>query len=191
MLSWTCRFLPTGNSLRLSRSLYKQLPPLSGELGQFPRRPIEFKLILPDVEKPQVRQFTDPESLLQYVHSFNGSLQFTKGNSSPMIISPYQYKDLNPEHVYEIFSPMFCATTKERLHSQVSDKAFEGRSRAAFIQFLDQENLKYTEVDRMVKDGDRVVAEWEGVFEVEGGAVYLLECKHCVTAVSTTLSDSR
>jgi hypothetical protein len=188
MFPWACRFLTTTNRLHLSRHLHKRSPPSGEKFGQFPRSPIEFKLLFPDTEYPQSQQFTDPESLVQFVRSFNGSLRLIKDNSSPMIISPYQYKDLNPELVYEIFSPMFRPAAKERLHSQVSDKSFEDKSRAALIRFLNQDTLEYTELDRIVKDGDRIVAEWEGIFEVEGDAVYLLECKHCVTVVSTILS---
>jgi hypothetical protein len=42
-------------------------------------------------------------------------------------------------------------------------------------------------IESLNRDGSRVVAEWEGIFEVDG-RVFFLECKHKVTNVSTSLS---
>jgi hypothetical protein len=54
---------------------------------------------------------------------------------------------------------------------------------------MNKEGIAFNEIDRVIKDNDRVVAEWEGVFEVDGGQhLYFLECKHKMTAVSTSLS---
>jgi hypothetical protein len=57
------------------------------------------------------------------------------------------------------------------------------------ITFMNNEGMAFNELDRVIKDGEKVIAEWEGVFEVDDGQrVYFLECKHRVTAVSTSLS---
>jgi len=82
------------------------------------------------------------------------------------------------------------AAQKERQHSQVSDKTFEARSRYAMINYLNNSGFPFHELDRIIKDGDNDVAEWEGVFEFDN-RVYFLECKHRVTAVSTPLSHFR
>ena len=57
------------------------------------------------------------------------------------------------------------------------------------ITFMNNAGMAFNELDRVIKDGDRIVAEWEAVFEDDDGkGVYFLECKHRVTAVSTSLS---
>ena len=57
------------------------------------------------------------------------------------------------------------------------------------ITTMNKTGMMFNELDRVVKDGERVVAEWEGVFEVNNGQrVYFLECKHRMTAVFTSLS---
>ena len=58
------------------------------------------------------------------------------------------------------------------------------------IDFMKDAGMAFKELDRIIKDGERVVAEWEGVFEVDGHGVFFLECKHKVTEVSTSLSHS-
>jgi hypothetical protein len=66
-------------------------------------------------------------------------------------------------------------------------KKFEEKSRQAMIDFMKEQGMAFKELDRMIRDGSRVVAEWEGIFEVDG-RVFFLECKHKVTNVSTSLS---
>ena len=172
--------------LRFSRRLHQHSSRTVGKLGQFHRGPIVLQLVTPNVREPEPHEFSNPDGLVQLVQSFNGTLRATKSDSVEKIISPNQYKDLDPSYVYEIVSPMFGAAAPERRHSQVSDKAFEDKCRLAFIRFLDAGNLKYSELSLIVKDGDCIVAEWEAIFDVQGGDVYLLECKHSVTAVSIT-----
>ena len=96
--------------------------------------------------------------------------------SSPRTISPYEYKDLDPNTVYEIVTPMFGAAAQERLHSQITDKAFELKSRLALIGFMQRKLMSYNEMDHVVKKRDAL----ERIFEVEEYLI-LLECKHCVT----------
>lgn len=177
--------------LRFNRCLHQRSSRALGKLGQFHRSPIVLQLVTPDVQKPELHEFSNPEGLVQLVQSFNGTLRATKSDPVKKIISPNQYKGLDPANVYEIVSPMFGAAAAERRLSQVSDKAFEDKCRLAFIRFLDAGNLEYSELSRIVKNGDCIVAEWEAIFEVQGGEVYLLECKHFVTAVSITFSHPR
>jgi hypothetical protein len=73
-------------------------------------------------------------------------------------------------------------------YEQVSYKAPEDKARKAVFTFMNNAGMTFNEVDRVIKDGEKVVAEWEGVFEVDDGQdVYFLECKHRVRAVSTSL----
>jgi hypothetical protein len=51
------------------------------------------------------------------------------------------------------------------------------------MNYLSSAEISYNELSRTVKVGDREVAEWDGVFEIEGQGVYFLECKHTVTTV--------
>jgi len=55
---------------------------------------------------------------------------------------------------------------------------------------MNDAGMAFKELDRIITDGERVVAEWEAVFEVDGHGVFFLECKHKVTEVSTSLSYS-
>ena len=74
-------------------------------------------------------------------------------------------------------------------YEQISDKAFEDRARKAMITSMNNAGMVFNELARVVKDGERVVAEWEGFFEVDNGQrVYFLACKHRMTAVFTSLS---
>jgi hypothetical protein len=75
-------------------------------------------------------------------------------------------------------------------YEQVSDKGFKEKSRKALTTYMNKEGIAFNELNRVIKDSDRVVAEWEGVFEVDGvQSLYFLECKHKMTAVSTSLSQ--
>jgi len=57
------------------------------------------------------------------------------------------------------------------------------------ITSMNNAGMAFNELARVVKDEERVVAEWEGVFEFDDGQwVYFLKCKHRMTAVFTSLS---
>ena len=58
------------------------------------------------------------------------------------------------------------------------------------LYFMNDSGMAFKKLDRIVKDGETVVAEWEAVFEVDGHGVFFLECNHRVTEVSTSLSYS-
>jgi len=68
-------------------------------------------------------------------------------------------------------------------HRQIFDKGFGQKSHGAMIRYLDEHKLSFHELDRVIKVGEETVAEWEGVFELQDGHVWLLECKHCITTV--------
>ena len=71
-----------------------------------------------------------------------------------------------------------------REHTQVSDRAFEDKSRLALITYMKDKDLKFSELNRLFKDKNGILlAEWEGVFEVENEGIYFLECKHSVSSV--------
>ena len=72
----------------------------------------------------------------------------------------------------------------ERQHRQIADKAFEDKSRQALIRYLEEQRFLFHELDRVIKVDGKSIAEWEGVFELEGGSwMWFLECKHCVSTV--------
>lgn len=115
--------------------------------------------------------------------SFQGSLRATEPNGNYRIIGRTKYKHLVPTEVYHVHSPFFNEIRDERQHSQVADRAFEDKARLAMVNYLSSGGIGYSELSRKIKVGDREVAEWEGVFELEGNSVYFLECKHTVTDV--------
>jgi len=55
------------------------------------------------------------------------------------------------------------------------------------IDFMKVHGMAIKELDREIKDGNKIIAEWEGIFESDG-RVCFLECKHKVTNVSTSIS---
>jgi hypothetical protein len=175
---------------RLNLHLHHNRSQLYGKLHR-PSSSQEFSLnlIVPPSSEVQTISFSDETALIEFLHSSNGSL-FTMDSVGKMkIISPKQYKALSPLLTYEIYSPFFMQIKNVQHYEQISDKAFEDKSREAMITFMNNEGMAFNELDRVIKDGEKVVAEWEGVFEVDDGQrVYFLDCKHRVTAVSTSLS---
>jgi len=107
-----------------------------------------------------------------------------------MIIDPDEYQDLSPLDTYTIATPYHSPLKNVQQYLQTCDKMFENKSREAMLRFMNDAGMTYKELDRIIKDGERLVAEWEAVFEVDGHGVFFLECKHKVTEVSTSLSCS-
>jgi hypothetical protein len=64
-------------------------------------------------------------------------------------------------------------------HTRKSEiKSFEDKARGAIIHYMQTTGIKLRELDRIIKDGDRHKAEWEGVFEIHEIHVYFVECTH-------------
>jgi hypothetical protein len=102
---------------------------------------------------------------------------------------PPDRKMLSPLQTYEVFSPFSMSMQNVQYYRQASDKRFEEKSRKALITYMKKEGFSFKELDRVIEDGKNVVAEWEGLFEIDDGQhLYFLECKHKMTAVSTSLS---
>jgi len=99
------------------------------------------------------------------------------------IIPPRRFNELSPSVTYEILSPGWTGYQGDFRHSQVSDKAFEDKSRLALMAHMQSQGLKFKELDRIVSGPVGTIAEWEGVFNVFPGRLYFLECKHSVTGV--------
>ena len=72
----------------------------------------------------------------------------------------------------------------ERQHRQVADKCFEDKSRQALSRYLGEQEFSFRQLDRIIEVDGKTVAEWEGVFELEDGGIWFLECKHCISTVS-------
>jgi hypothetical protein len=156
-----------------------------------PSRSQEFSLnlIVPPSTEVERISFDNETALIGFLRSLNGSLFTTTSAGEKKIISEKRYKALSPLQTYEVYSPLFPQITNVQHYEQISDKGFEDKSRQAMITFMNNAGMAFNEIDRVIKDGANVVAEWEGVFEVDDGkGVYFLECKHRVTAVSTSLS---
>jgi hypothetical protein len=74
--------------------------------------------------------------------------------------------------VYEIISPYFKADDEQRHQNQIADKAFETKARHALTKYLNEAGIKYQETERKIKCGKDTVAEWEGIFMVDGGVLF-------------------
>ena len=146
-------------------------------------------LIVPPSGEVEKISFGNMTAFLNYLRTYNGSLCTVDSAGQKTIVPPQQYKALSPVQTYQIDSPFYMPIRSVQRCEQSSDKAFEDKSRKAMITFMNNVGMAFNELDRVIKDGDRTVAEWEAVFEVDDGkGVYFLECKHRMTAVSTSLS---
>ena len=63
------------------------------------------------------------------------------------------------------------------------DDLLEDKSRQALSRYLGEQGFSFRELDRIIEVDGKTVAEWEGVFELEDGEIWFLECKHCVSTV--------
>jgi hypothetical protein len=116
----------------------------------------------------------------------DGALCTVDTTGEPMIIDPDEYQNLSPLDTYTIATPYHSPMKNVQQYLQTCDKGFENRSREMMLRFIKRTGIAFKELDRIIKDGERVVAEWEAVFDVDGHGVFFLECKHRVTEVSTS-----
>ena len=175
---------------RLGLHLHRSRSQLHGR-PHSPSRPqtFELNLIIPPSTSVETISFHDERALTHFLRACNGSLYYVDSNGKRQMMPP-DHKALSPLQTYEVFSPFSMPMQNIQHYEQISDKGFEEKSRKALITYMNQEGIAFNELNRVIQDGDRVVAEWEGVFEVDGGQhLYFLECKHKMTAVSTSLSD--
>ena len=141
---------------------------------------IKLNVIVPPFGETQVVKCKTTKELHEFVGVYKGVL---KSLNPPEVILPGDYTDISPSAIYEIISPFFSSMEEERQHRQTSDKAFEEKSRAAMIRYLNDHKLSFHDLGREIKVSGKIVAEWEGVFELEDGQLWFLESKHCVTTV--------
>ena len=178
------------NILHSHLRLFHRAPiisPTSDAATDRPPSPFSLKLITPHSKAPLVHDFDDAWGLDAFVRCYGGSLRGPIPNRLK-VISYSKYNSLSPDSTYEIFSPYFEAVEEQRHHNQIADKSFESKARLALIRYLGETGMKYHEIARVIKNGNDVVAEWEGIFEIDGG-VWFLECKNTINEVNITLSD--
>jgi len=143
---------------------------------------ITLSVIVPTSKDPQLFDYETTDELAEHVKLYRGLLSVYTANRTKFI--PFsKYAKLSPSITYQILSPFFGSMQDERQHRQVADKAFEDKSRKALLRYLEEQQYSFRELSRVVKVDGKIVAEWEGVFELEGGEIWFLECKHCVTIV--------
>jgi hypothetical protein len=146
-------------------------------------------LIVPPSGEVEKISFGNMTAFLDYLRTYNGSLCTVDSAGQKTIIPLQKYKALSPVQTYHIDSPFFMPIRNVQHCEQLSDKAFEDKARKAMITSMNNAGMVFNELTRVIKDRERVVAEWEGVFEVDDGQrVYFLECKHKMTGVFTSLS---
>jgi hypothetical protein len=153
-----------------------------------PSKVISLKLILPPSAEVQEMSFDSGKALERYLG--DGALCTVDATGKPRILDPDKYQDLSPLDTYTIATPYHSPLKNVQQYLQTCDKMFENKAREAMLHFMNDAGMAFKELDRVIKDGERVVAEWEAVFDVDGHGVFFLECKHKVTEVSTSLSYS-
>jgi hypothetical protein len=157
MLTRGGRFRQVASRIHVTSS---RLTSSHNQLADSNDTPFKLKLIVPPSAEPQEITFTDNTALYDFVKSYQGSLRATGPNGQPcIIIGPTKYKQLLPTEIYSVHSPFFNATSDERQHSQVADRAFEDKARLAMMNYLSSAEISYNELSRTIKVGDREVAE--------------------------------
>ena len=149
------------------------------------RKPITLTIIVPFSFKPELFEFESVEAIRNFVKTYNGMLKAPSPDKpfSNIIIPPRKFNTLSPTITYEILSPGWAGYQQGYHHTQVSDKAFEDKSRLALIAYMENEKLNFHELERIIKGPVNDVAEWEGVFDVSPNRLYLLDSKHSVSEV--------
>ena len=112
---------------------------------------------------------------------YKGALAAPGAYGCPEIIPRSKYFEVSPSIRYEIISPYFTSMEDERQHRQIADQAFQDKSRQALTRHLEEQQFSYRELDRVIKVDEKTIVEWEGVFALEDGKVWFLECKHYVS----------
>lgn len=139
--------------------------------------------MLPPSKEIRVVECKTMDELNVFVKVYKGVLAEVGKNGSVKIIPPSKYSEVSPSTMYEIISPFFTSLDEERHHCQIADKAFEDWSRYALIRYIEERGYSFRELDHVIKVGNNTVAEWEGIFELEGGHYWFLKCKHYVSTV--------
>jgi hypothetical protein len=142
-------------------------------------------LIVPPSQEAQEVTFESADLLKKYVGE--GTLCTLNSAGNLVFISSHKYKNILPSDIYSIATPYSIPLRNLENYVHTCSKKFEEKSRHAMLDFMKEQGMAFKELDRIIKDGSRVVAEWESIFEVDG-QVFFLECKHKVTNVSISFS---
>lgn len=143
---------------------------------------IRLTIMVPSSKEPQILRCQTTDQLSRFVEVYKGALAVL-GVDGTEIIPPSKYSEVSPSTIYEIISPFFASMKDERQHPQAADKAFEDKSRQALTRYIKEQQFSFHELGRTIKVDGSLIAEWEGVYELEGGGIWFLECKHCVSTV--------
>ena len=158
--------------------------------------PMNLQILEPNEPATVTRRFDTPEALKIYVSAHKRAV--LKALSTPTaaetIIHPSAYSALDPSRTYFIYAPLHTEESVDIRHHQVTDRAFEEKSRLVLARFLKSQGLKVVECSRELYKLDSVenakrnaVIEWDGCWTDEVGMYYVLECKHFMSAVFSRL----
>ena len=159
--------------------------------------PMNLQILEPNETVMITRRFDTPEALKIYVSAHKRAI--LKALSTPtadeMIIHPSAYSTLDPSRTYSIHAPLHTEESGDIRHNQVTDRAFEDKSRLALEQFLKSQGLEIIERSRelyeldnsMEKAKRNAVVEWDGFWTDQVGMYYVLECKHFMSSVFSHL----
>ena len=144
---------------------------------------ISLNLIVPPSKEPQIVAFPTTDELADFVKLHKGLLAVLDKDGTNSIVRRSQYSEVSPFTTYNIISPYFTSFEDKFRHHQVADKTFEDKSRDALVRYLKEKGYSFRELDRIIMVGKDTIAEWEGIFELENGETWFLECQHCVSMV--------
>jgi hypothetical protein len=159
--------------------------------------PMNLQILEPNELITITRTFETPDALKIYVSAHKRAV--LKALSTPTlterIIHPSAYSTLDPSRIYSIYSPLHTEESADIRYNQVTDRAFEHKSRLALEQFLKSKGLTVVERGRELYKRDNsvekaksdAVIEWDGFWTDEAGTYYVLECKHFMSAVFSHL----
>lgn len=132
-------------------------------------------MILPDMEGVRAQKVHLRGSFGPLVRSYNGVLHRPLDGQKDILIYQNHYLRVDIDATYEIWSPMHIAFKEERRHHQISDLAYEQKSRNALIDYLTKKYAVIKELSREVMKDGQILAEWEAVFEVGVGRTIFWE----------------
>ena len=158
------------------------------------RFPIKIKVFEPNESVSITRSFEAPEALELYVSSYKRAL--LKAVATPTapeeIILPSAYSRLDPSRIYYIHAPLHMEESADIGHNQVTDRAFEAKSRLALEKYLKCQGLQLLPRPRELYTSEKnrrrkAVIDWDGFWLDDAGIYYAMECKHFMSAVFSHL----
>lgn len=169
----------------LGTMLYRQF----GTKSTTCNRPFTVSFIIPgSSDQVETETFLRPKD---FRDSFPG-FRFINPKTTKAYTTTTLPEHVDPTIIYIAKHPLL-ARLKDYRHSQISDKAFEDKVSKTFRYYLSARfDIRRRTSDsptrqdgwRILTQGDKDVAEWEGIWESSDGHTFFLEAKHLMDMAS-------